>query len=260
MDSSLLIAERRDSLAIIQLNRPDELKALTRGMLQALTVAFNTITKESDTRAVILTGIGERAFCSDTVIGQLNGQHEHDRLELASRTTEVCDQIEDCSVPVIAAVNGLASGSGLELALACHIRIASSNAQFVLPEAKEYQVAGKSGTQLLEREIGESRALEQMLAERTLSAEEALKFGIVNRVTEPAALLSQTELLGIEIAKCAPLAIRACLQAVTRGLKLSLADGLALEAELFSSLFDTEDMREGTNAFLTKRTPVFKGR
>jgi enoyl-CoA hydratase/carnithine racemase len=171
------------------------------------------------------------------------------------RSQRVCDQIDDCAVPVIAAINGVAKGSGLELALACHIRIASSNAQFDLRETKP----GLNGLiQRLTIELGQERAQEMMKRE-TISVEEALDAGLINRITEPGALLSQSEMLATEIAKFAPLAIRACLQAVTRGLKLPLAEGLTLEAELFARLFSSEDMREGTRAFLEKRTPLFKG-
>lgn len=258
MDSPPVINERRGSLAIIHLNRPDKLNALSLEMLLALSDAFQTIAKESDTRAVILTGSGERAFCSGIGISDLKEQDADAARETASRGQEVCDQIEGCMVPVIAAINGLVAGGGFEMALACHLRIASLNAQFNLLETKGL-IPGYGGTQRLAREIGPGRALEIMLTRRTLSAQEALKCGLVNRVTEPAALLPETELLAGEIAKLAPLAIRACLQAVTHGLKLPLAEGLALEAELFASLFTTEDMREGTSAFLEKRPPVFKG-
>jgi len=259
LDSSPVISERRDSLAIIHLNRPDKLNALSREMLLALSDAFKTIANESDTRAVILTGSGERAFCAGTDIGELKEQDEEAAREVASRGQEVCDQIEGCVVPVIAAINGIAAGGGCELALACHMRIAASNAQFDLPETKLGLIPGYGGIQRLTREIGQGRALELMLTRRTLSGQEALKYGLVNRVTEPAALLPESELLAGEIARLAPLAIRACLQAVTQGLKLPLAEGLELEAELFASLFATEDMREGTSAFLEKRAPVFKG-
>lgn len=254
-----VLHERRNSLAIVRLNRPEKLNALTREMLLSLSDAFKTIANESDTRAVILTGSGERAFCAGTDIAELKEQDEDAAREVASRGQEVCDQIEGCVVPVIAAINGLAAGGGFELALACHIRFASSNARFSLPETKLGLIPGYGGTQRLAREIGQGRALEMMLTGRTLSAQEALKYGLVNRVTEPAALLPESELLAGEIAQLAPLAIRACLQAVTRGLKLPMAEGLAIEAELFASLFATEDMREGTSAFLEKHAPVFKG-
>ena len=258
MHSPLLIIERRDSRLIIRLNRPDKLNALSSEILQALSDAFNLVTDEPDTRVVILTGTGERAFCAGTD-AEINEHEEDAGREIMIRAQHVCDQIEGCAVPVIAAINGVAIGAGLELALACHIRIASSNAQFDLRKTKPDPTGGNGVTQRLAKEVGQERAQEMISTGRTISVEEALNAGLINRVTEPRALLSQSEMLAAEIARFAPLAIRACLQAVTRGLKLPLAEGLALEAELFASLFGTDDMREGTRAFLEKRAPVFKG-
>jgi enoyl-CoA hydratase len=162
-------------------------------------------------------------------------------------------------VPVIAAVNGVAAGGGCELALACHIRIASPNASFSLPETKLGVIAGYGGTQRLAREIGRGPALEMMATSRSVSADEALRIGLINRIATGGDLLAQAELLAREISNLAPLAIRACLEAVTLGTELPIAEGLALEAQVFSRLFDTHDMREGTQAFLEKRRPVFKG-
>jgi len=256
---SFVIHERRGSVAIVQLNRPEKFNSLTREMILALSDLFKEFT-QADLRAVILTGTGDRAFCAGTDISELNQLNETEALQVSQRGQALCDLIEKCQVPVIAAINGLAVGGGCELALACHIRIASTNARFSLPETKLGIIPGYGGTQRLPREIGQARALEAMLAGRDLSAAEALKLGLVNRVTESAGLMKEAEQLAHDIAKLAPLAIRACLQAVTRGVELPLEAGLALEAELFASLFATDDVREGTNAFLEKRTPVFKGK
>jgi enoyl-CoA hydratase len=160
---------------------------------------------------------------------------------------------------VIAAINGIAAGGGCELALASHIRIASPNAAFSLPETKLGILPGYGGTQRLAREIGKGRALEMMLTARTIRTEEALRIGLINRVAATGALLIEAEVVAKEIALLAPLAIRACLEAVIRGADLPLREGLALETKLFASLFATEDVREGTRAFLEKRKPVFKG-
>jgi enoyl-CoA hydratase len=258
--SPAVIFELRDVLAVVCLNRADKLNALSRSMLDELDEAFKRIGRERSVRVVILTGAGERAFCAGTDISELAGLDETGAREAARRGQQVCDRIEHCHVPVIAAVNGLAAGGGCELALACHIRIASKEAQFSLPETKLGVIPAYGGTQRLARNVGRGRALEMMLAGVSVSAEDALKTGLVNRVALPEQLLTEAESLAREIAALAPLAIRACLEAVTRGTEMTLDEGLALEAELFSSLFATEDMREGTRAFLEKRAPVFQGK
>jgi len=261
MASAFVTEERRQSFVIIRLNRPDRLNALTREMILTLTDTFKQIEQQPDVRAVILCGAGEKAFCSGTDIEELATVTDHEHtLELSERGQRLCNQIEACGVPVMAAVNGVAAGGGCELALACHLRIAATTARFSLPETKLGVIPAYGGTRRLPRELGQGRALELMLTGRTLSAEEALALGLVNRVTQPGDLLSDAESLALEIARLAPLAIRACLNAVIRGDELTLAEGLRLEAELFASLFTTEDLREGTRAFLEKREPIFKGR
>ena len=259
MSSPIVIFERRDQIAIIRLNRPEKHNALSRAMMIALSDAFKDIECESNLRAVILTAADDDAFCAGTDINELTGLDEESSREISRRGQALCSQIEKCPVPVIAAVNGIAAGGGCELAVACHIRIASINASFSLPETKLGIIPGYGGTQRLAREIGRGRALEIMLTGRTVLAEEALRIGLINRIAAVGDLLTEAELLASEISNLAPLAIRACLEAVTRGLDLPLAEGLALEAQLFSSLFATKDMREGTRAFLEKRSPVFNG-
>lgn len=256
----LVISEQRDSIAIVRLNRPEKFNALTREMIVALTDLFTEFATQRDLRAVILTGTGERAFCAGTDISELDGIDEAAATDVSKRGQLLCDLIEECPVPVIAAINGLAVGGGCELALACHIRLATVNTRFSLPETRLGIIPGYGGTQRLTHEIGKSRALEIMLAGRDLSAEEALRIGLVNRVTDSQGLMKEAESLAQDIAKLAPLAIRACLEAVTRGLELTLEEGLALESRLFASLFATEDVREGTSAFLEKRAPAFRGK
>jgi enoyl-CoA hydratase len=251
--------ELHDSFAVVSLDRPEKLNALTREMLLDLGETFRRIEGARDIRAVILTGAGERAFSAGTDISELAEMNVEEARQAAKRGQEVCERIERCDVPVIAAVNGLAAGGGFELALACHLRLASSNARFSLPETKLGVIPGYGGTQRLARVTGSGRAFEMMLTGAELSAEEALRTGLVNAMVAPAQLLSEAKTLAREIASLAPLAIRACLKAVTHGLALPLAEGLELEAKLFSSLFATEDVREGTRAFLEKRPPVFKG-
>jgi enoyl-CoA hydratase len=256
---SYILQERRDHVFIVRLNRPDKFNALSRDMILALSNTFTNIEKQRELRAVILTGAGERAFCAGTDISELAGLDEDHAREVSRRGQALCNQIESCGVPVIAAVNGIAAGGGCELALACHIRTASPNAQFSLPETKLGAMPGYGGTQRLAREVGNGRALEMMLTGRTVTAAEALQFGLINRIVPADELLNAAESLAHEIASLAPLAIRACLEAVNRGADLTLAEGLALEAKLFAGLFASDDVREGTSAFLEKRPPVFKG-
>jgi enoyl-CoA hydratase len=256
----MITFELRDSIVVVRLDRPEKLNALTREMLFELGETFGRIEGERDIRAVILTGAGDRAFSAGTDIAELAAMDVEEARSAARRGQDVCERIERCAVPVIAAVNGVAAGGGFELALACHIRIASSNARFSLPETLLGIIPGYGGTQRLARATGSGRALEMLLTGAEVSAEEALQIGLVNATVAPAALLPEAETLARKIASLAPLAIRACLKAVTQGLTLSLAEGLELEAELFSALFATEDMREGTRAFLEKRSPVFQGK
>jgi enoyl-CoA hydratase len=257
--NSELTIEERAPFAIITLNRPAKRNALTRAMLERLAELFAQLTARTDLRAVILTGAGTESFSAGTDIAELDGLDEAGARAAAERGQAVCDLVELCSVPVIAAVNGAATGGGCELALACHLRLAASRATFALPEIKLGMIPAYGGTQRLARAVGRGRALAVMLAGDALTAAEALQLGLVNRVVAPAELLPAAEALAQTLAAQAPLALRACLNAVTRGARLPLADGLKLEAELFSQLFNTADVREGTRAFLEKRAPVFRG-
>ena len=247
MDSHPITSERSDSHLIVRLNHSEKFHSLSREMILALSDIFKSLDSEPNLRAVILTGTGDEAFGDGTDISELAGPNKGELFE----RMDLFSQIENCPVPVIAAVNGIAAGDGCELALACHLRIASVNAQFSLSG-----VVG--GMQRLAREVGEEVA-QEMLAGKALSAEEALRLKLINYVVPAARLLARAEDLAREIAQLAPLAIRACLEAVTQGNQLPLAEGLAVEAKLFASLFDTDDVREGTSAFLEKRSPVFKG-
>ncbi|HLL72517.1 MAG TPA: enoyl-CoA hydratase-related protein [Pyrinomonadaceae bacterium] len=265
-DSNGIVVEERDvsesgaRICVVRLNRPAKRNALTRAMLEQLTELFRAFTERADLRAVILTGTGQAAFCAGTDISELEGLDGEGALATARRGQETCEAIELCGVPVIAAVNGLAAGGGCELALACHLRVAAADATFSLPELKLGMIPAYGGTQRLARAVGNARALAVMLAGDSLTADEALRLGLVNRVVAVEQVLAEASALARTLSELAPLALRSCLQAVTRGARLSLPDGLALEAELFSQLFSTEDVREGTRAFLEKRAPSFKGK
>ncbi len=255
-----ILQERRDSFKIVRLNRPEKLNSLSSEMTIALGDLFKTIESDASLRAIILTGAGDKAFCAGTDISELAELESNSALEVSERGQALCNVIEECRIPVIAAVNGIAAGGGCELALACHLRIAATHAQFSLPETRLGVIPAYGGTQRLAREIGQGRALEMMLTGRVVDAEEALRFGLVNHVAAADELEPRAEALAREISALAPLAIRACLEAVVRGNELPMNEGLTLEAKLFASLFATEDVGEGTSAFLEKRTPTFKGR
>lgn len=252
--------ERNESFAIVRLNRPEKLNALSRETIAALSETFKSFEADEELRAVILTGAGNRAFSAGTDLSELIHVSAAEAETVAERGQQLCNQIEQSQVPVIAAINGIAAGGGCELALACHLRIATPNVRFSLPETKLGIIPGYGGTQRLTREIGRARALELILTSGTINADDALRLGLINRLVPFSELLPAAEELAREIAQLAPLAIRACLKAVVGGAELPLQEGLALEAKLFASLFATEDMHEGTRAFLEKRQPIFKGR
>ena len=254
-----LIYEHENQIGLLTLNRAAKRNALSAELLHELSQAFARLASDDDLRALILTGAGN-AFCAGTDISELTDLAEAEAVEVSSRGQQLCDQIESFPVPVIAAVNGIAAGGGCELALACHLRVASSDVRFSLPETRLGLIPAYGGTQRLSRDIAVARALEMMLAGGELDAANALQLGLLNRVVKPDELMIEARALASGIAGLAPLAIRACLKAVTEGLKLPFEEGLALERQLFASLFATEDAKEGTRAFLEKRTPVFKGR
>ena len=258
MTLSLVTLERSSLFAFLRLNRPEKLNALSNEMFAAFNEHLDCLEHDNDLRAVIITGEGDRAFCSGTDIAEL-----HDAAvgtTISERGQQLCGRFESLPVPVIAAINGIAAGGGFELALACHLRVASSSATFSVPEIKLGLIPAYGGTQRLTRELGAGPALEMMLTGRSMTSDEALRLGLVSRVVQPSELMSEATSLAKEISELSPLSIRACLEAVIKGLELPLSEGLKLETELFSSLFETEDAREGTSAFLEKRKPVFKGR
>lgn len=252
--------EERGAVAHVRLGRAEKRNALTGAMLGRLGEIFAGLSARTDLRAVILGGEG-RDFCSGTDINELAGLDESGAVSKVRLGQEVCELVEACGTPVIAAVQGAAAGGGCELALACHLRVAARGSRFSLPETTLGVIPAYGGTQRLARAVGNARALAAMLAGDAIHADEALRLGLVNRVVEEENLLSGAESLARSIIDtAAPLAARACLEAVTRGARMPLEDGLKLEAELFARLFSTEDVREGTRAFLEKRRPDFKGR
>lgn len=254
-----VVYEEHGRIAIVRLDRPEKRNALTARMLDRLTALFHDIKPRDDLRAVILTHAGE-TFCAGTDIGELDALDEADALSTSQRGQAVCDSVEGCPIPVIAAIDGAGVGGGCELALACHLRIASRASYFSLPEIDLGLLPAYGGTQRLPRIVGRSRALAVMLAGEIVTADDALTLGFVNRVVGEGEAESAALELANRIGSFAPLAVRACLRAVTEGARLELKRALQLEAELFAGLFATRDVREGTRAFLEKRPPVFEGR
>ena len=251
--------QRADGIGVLTLDRPEKRNALSADLIDDLARTFADLRNDDSLRVVIITGAGD-AFSSGTDITELTDLTETEALQVSARGQKLCDSIESFPLPVIAAVNGIAAGGGCELALACHLRVASKNARFSLPETRLGLIPAYGGTQRLSRDIAVARALELMLAGNELDAASALQLGLLNRVVERGELLDESRALAKQIAALAPLAIRACLKAVTEGMKVSFEEGLKLERELFASVFATEDAKEGTRAFLEKRAPVFKGR
>jgi enoyl-CoA hydratase len=209
---------------------------------------------------LVVTGAGEKAFVAGADIAELAALDALSGRETSRRGQRIFRELELCPKPVIAAVNGFALGGGCELALACHMRIASDNAQFGLPEVGLGVIPGYGGTQRLARLVGRGRALEMVLTGRRVGAEEALRMGLVNRVVPLASLLDEARALAAAILANGPVAVRAALEAVQRGLDVPLEAGLELEANIFGVVCATEDMREGLRAFLEKRKPAFQNR
>jgi len=252
--------EERGEVAHVRLGRAEKRNALTGAMLERLGEIFAGLAARRDLRAVILGGDG-RDFCAGTDISELAGLDEAGAVRKVKLGQEVCERVETCGTPVIAAIQGAAAGGGCELALACHLRVAARGARFSLPETTLGVIPAYGGTQRLARAVPQARALAAMLAGDAIGADEALRLGLVNRVVEEERLAAEAESLARSIIDtAAPLAARACLEAVTRGSRMTLEEGLRLEAELFAGLFSTEDVREGTRAFLEKRKPRFVGK
>ena len=257
--SSTLLFELTDGISRITINRPDKLNALDAIVIAELGDAVTRIETDSAVRGVLVTGAGNKAFVAGADIGELAAQSPMEGQARAVAGQRVFRRLEQCGKPVLAAVNGFALGGGCELAMACHIRIASEQAKFGQPEVKLGIAPGYGATVRLPRLIGKGRALELLLTGRVIDADEAFRIGLVNRVVPADRLISETEALLRVILENGPLAIRACLETVEAGLDMAVDQALILEANQFGLLSATADMREGTKAFKEKRKAVFKG-
>jgi enoyl-CoA hydratase len=260
MSFTTLLYAVQDRIARITINRPDKLNALNATVIAELGDAVGHIEGDDAVGAVVLTGAGPKAFVAGADITEIAGQGPMDGKARALAGQRVMRRLERCGKPVIAAVNGFALGGGCELAMACHLRVASDTAKFGQPEVKLGLGPGYGGTVRLPRLVGKGRALELLLTGAMIDAQEAWRIGLVNRVVPGDCLLAEAEELARTIIEQGPLAIRLILEAVETGFDLSVDEALLLEANHFGLLSSTADMREGTAAFLAKRKPRFEGR
>ncbi len=252
--------EKKNHIAYITIARPKVLNALNSVTIGELRTAFEQAREDSEVRVVILTGEGEKAFVAGADINELVPCGPVTGREYALRGQSVFSHMENMGKPVIACVNGFALGGGCELAMACTLRLASENARFGQPEVKLGIIPGYSGTQRLPRLVGKGTAMQLVLTGEMISAQEALRIGLVNEVVAAAELIPRAEAIAGKIIANGPLAVKYCMEAVHKGMEMSLAEGLRYEAALFGVCCATEDKTEGTKAFLEKRAPEFKGK
>ncbi|NIM68980.1 MAG: enoyl-CoA hydratase [Xanthomonadales bacterium] len=260
MTEQRVLCDLEQGVFQVTINNPEKLNALDSAIIGALEEAFRRATDDPEVRAVVLTGAGPKAFVAGADITELQVLDPSRVEPFVQRAHRLMDGIESCGKPVIAAVNGYALGGGLELAMACHLRIASSTALLGLPEVKLALLPGYGGTQRLPRLVGRGKALMMMLTGEPVTAAEALASGLVNRVVEPDELEATVQQLARKLANSAPIALRAILDAVLRGGEMPGPEGLAHERRWFVDICATEDMREGTAAFVEKRKAQFRGR
>lgn len=255
---NILIA-KEDTIAIITINRPEKLNALNKATIQELHQAFEELELNLDTRVIILTGSGQKAFVAGADIAEFAHFSVEEGVQLAAQGQDILfNFVEKLRIPVIAAINGFALGGGLELAMACHIRIAADSARMGLPEVSLGVIPGYGGTQRLPQLIGKGRALEMILSAEMVTAEEAYRTGLVNHIVPADVLLSSSIELAQKIIKNSPSAISMAIHAVNANYKEGV-NGFETEIKSFGKCFGTVDFKEGTKAFLEKRKAVFTG-
>jgi enoyl-CoA hydratase len=255
-----LLLTREAAIAIVTINRPQVLNALDSATLDELRRAILDLTDDAAVRVVILTGAGEKSFVAGADIRELAALRPSECGEYARRGQHVFDLLEHMGKPTIAALNGFALGGGCELAMACTLRVAAETARLGQPEITLGLIPGFGGTQRLTRLIGRGAALELLLTGRQVTAEEALRLGLVNRVVPAPGVMAAARALAADLAAKPPFAVRCLLEAAARSLEAPLDQGQFMEAALFGLVASTDDMREGTAAFLDKRPPSFTGR
>jgi enoyl-CoA hydratase/carnithine racemase len=260
MNYENIVFEKKDRIAYVTVNRPKVLNALNMATMEELRTVFTEIKNDGAIRVAILTGSGEKAFVAGADIAELAKHDAVSGKEYTHRGQSVLDLIENLGKPVIACINGFALGGGCEIAMACTVRLASESARFGQPEVKLGIIPGYGGTQRLPRLVGKGIAMQLVLAGEMITAQEAYRIGLVNEVAAPADLISRAEAIAHKIIANAPLAVQYAMEAVNKGMEMTLAEGLYLEATLFGLCCATEDKKEGTTAFLEKRQAQFKGK
>lgn len=260
MTYQTLLVDVQDGVATVTVNRPDKLNALNDQVVADLGTAVAALKADPAVKGVILTGAGPKAFVAGADIGVLAELGVMSGREFALNGQAVLNALEAMGKPVLAAVNGFALGGGCELAMACHIRIASENAKFGQPEVKLGITPGYGGTQRLPRIVGKGRALHLLLSAEIIDAQEALRIGLVTKVVPADQLMAEAAKLMRTILANGPVAVALTIEAVHQGLEMTLAEGLQLEANAFGLVASTQDMKEGTAAFLEKRAARFEGR
>jgi enoyl-CoA hydratase/carnithine racemase len=255
-----IVMVKQGAIATVTVNRPKVLNALNMATMEELRLAFTEVKNDSAVRVVLLTGAGEKAFIAGADISELAPQDPVSGKTFAHRGQSVLDLIENLGKPVIACVNGFALGGGCEVALACTMRLAGENAKFGQPEVKLGIIPGYGGTQRLPRLVGKGLAQQLVLTGEMITAQDAHRIGLVNDVAPVGELMARAEAIANKIIANAPLAVQYAMEAVNKGMEMTLAEGLFLEAALFGVCCATEDKKEGTTAFLEKRPAQFKGK
>ena len=255
-----IISEKNKGITIITINRPKKLNALNRETIEELHLAFDAANKDKNTKVIIVTGSGEKAFVAGADISEFADYDVSEGTKLAAKGQELLfDFIENLSTPFIAAVNGFALGGGLELAMAAHFRVASDNAKLGLPEVSLGVIPGYGGTQRLPQLVGKGRAMEMIMTAGMIDANQALNYGLVNHVIIQDELLPLCEKIATKIARNSIVAIGAAIKAINANFKDGV-NGFNVEVQEFGNCFGTEDFEEGTTAFLEKRKADFPGR
>lgn len=260
MKDNILLTQAKDGVLCITLNRPDVMNAFNWALLHAFEAEIDRIQFDPEVRALIITGAGDRAFCSGADLKERAGYTPDQVKTYVFTIRNLFTAIEELGKPVICAINGIALGGGTELALASDIRIASTRAEMGLTETRLAVIPGAGGTQRLPRLVGRGKAKEMIFSGKRVDAAEALSIGLVNQVCEPDELMETAWKMAAEFCKSGPIAVQQAKYAINRGIETDIATGLAIESNAYWTCIPTEDRLEGLAAFREKRSPVFKGR